>query len=406
MDADGRRELLAWDPELPVSQPVPLRPRTRPAVRPSEVNYAQTRGTYYMQDVYAGRGLAGVKRGTIKKLRVVGLSFRAAGVGQNFSSGPAGGALISTPIAIGNGAWDIKNIIGEATVREDGSAYFTVPARTPVYFQALDERGYAVQTMRTWSTLQPGERLGCVGCHEPRNSSAPEPGGYAVTLALKAGPEDLNPEPGAAGFSFARQVQPTLDRHCVRCHDQRQPLEEQLRGGAAVLGSTPTGAANAIDPGQVVKAFTLLAQENVDTTAKRRWSDAYLVLTGARPRNRDAKEAYQGLPTGRVVNWVSSQSVPEPLAPMSAGSTRSSLMELLENGHYGVKLTREELGRVACWIDLSVPFCGDYAEANAWTEEETRKHERYVSKRKRMEAIEQENIREFMTSRQKLVRAD
>ena len=37
-----------------------------------------------------------------------------------------------------NGSWDVKHVLGDATVYEDGSACFEVPARTPVYFQALD----------------------------------------------------------------------------------------------------------------------------------------------------------------------------------------------------------------------------------------------------------------------------
>ncbi len=141
MDMAGRRELLAWDPRLPCSQSVPLAARSRPFTRANRVDWNQSTGTFYVQDVYAGAALAGVPRGTIRKLRVVALEFRAAGIGQNGSQGPAGGALASTPISIGNGAWDVKVVLGEAKVYEDGSALFTVPARRPVYFQALDERG-------------------------------------------------------------------------------------------------------------------------------------------------------------------------------------------------------------------------------------------------------------------------
>ncbi len=159
MDMEGRRELLAWDAELPCQQPVPLAARPRPLDWANRVDYRKTNGTFYAQDVYAGPGLAGVPRGTIKKLRVVALEFRAAGIGHNTSSGPGGGALISTPVSIGNGTWDVKRVLGDAKVYEDGSALFIVPARTPVYFQALDEHGRAVQTMRSWSTLQPSEFL-------------------------------------------------------------------------------------------------------------------------------------------------------------------------------------------------------------------------------------------------------
>ncbi len=129
MDLDGHRELLASDPDRPCQQPVPLAARPRPALRPSTVDYRKTTGTYYVQNIYEGPGLAGVPRGTIKKLRVVALEFRPAGVGNNGSAGPGGAALVCTPIAAGNGTWDVKIVLGDATVRDDGSAFFTVPAR-------------------------------------------------------------------------------------------------------------------------------------------------------------------------------------------------------------------------------------------------------------------------------------
>ena len=210
--------------------PVPLVARTRPLVWANRVNYNQTSGTYYVEDIYAGPSLAGVPRGTIRKLRVVTLEFRAAGIGHNGSHGPAGGALSSTPISIGNGAWDVKVVLGDAKVYEDGSALFTVPARKPVYFQALDERGRAVQTMRSWTTLQPGEYAACVGCHENK-ATAPPARECGFSLAMRAGPQALEPFYGPPrGFSFPHEIQPILDRHCVRCHKDRQPIEALVQG--------------------------------------------------------------------------------------------------------------------------------------------------------------------------------
>ena len=88
---------------------------------------------------------------------------------------------------------------------------FCGPRGTPVYFQALDRRGYVVQTMRSWSTLQPGERRGCVGCHESKHAT---PQGNALPLALGQSPRQLDPFFGPPrGFSFAKEIQPILDRH-------------------------------------------------------------------------------------------------------------------------------------------------------------------------------------------------
>jgi hypothetical protein len=391
MDLAGRRELLAWDARLPCSQPVPLVARPRPLVWANRVDYNQTSSTVYVEDIYAGPSLAGVPRGTIRKLRVVTFEFRAAGIGQNGSHGPAGGALSSTPISIGNGAWDVKTVLGDTKVYEDGSALFTVPARKPVYFQALDERGRAVQTMRSWSTLQPGEYTACIGCHENKNT-VPPARDYGFSLAMKAGPQALEPFYGPPrGFSFPHEIQPILDRHCIRCHEDRQPIEALAQGKVRqpLLAQTRPRGLNG-DGLKDEPAFSLLGEVTVDRTAKRKWSDAYLMLTQATTATPDGP--FQGDCKGRVVNWIGAQSVPEPLPPYFAGAARSELFAMLEAGHKGMKLSREELEKIACWLDLLVPYCGDYREANAWTEVEMKKHERYAEKRRQMEEVEQQNI--------------
>jgi len=372
MTVNGERELLAADPDISCNQPVPLRPRKMPHLRPTAVDYRKKTGTFYVQDVYAGAGLEGVPRGTIRRIRVVALEHRAAGVRSNGNGGPAGGAMISTPISIGNGAWDVKHVLGTAEVYEDGSACFQVPARTPVYFQALDARGHAVQTMRSWSTLQPGESYSCVGCHEPKTEAPPARA--RATLALKAGPQSLEPFYGPPrGFSFIKEIQPILDRHCVSCHDDRS---RRMDPGPP---HGPTGER----PEE--KAFSLLGTQTAEQRSGRRWSDAYLALTQARG------DALSGHPNP-LVRWISAQSVPTMLPPYHAGAARSGLISLLESGHGGVKLSREEMDRIACWIDLLVPYCGDYTEANAWSEGEVKKYAHFRAKRTRMEEIDRKNI--------------
>jgi len=524
MDIDGRRELLASDPRISCNQPVPLAPRKTPPERPSMVNYREATGTYYMQNIYVGPGLKGIPRGTIKRLRVIELSFRAAGVGSNGNSGPAGGALVSTPVSINNGSWDVKIVHGDAKVYEDGSASFIAPARKPLYFQALDAKGHMVQTMRSWSTLQPGEYASCVGCHEHKNSA---PSVSEPMMAMKAGPQKLKPFYGPPrGFSFVKEVQPILDRHCIKCHNGGKraagegvtidlkkaqvisPLEakwqyttqpppagwkkpgfdsSKWKTGRAGFGTkgTPGGKihalwntsdiwmrrtitipkalkdrklvvlfchdedvdvyingtqaicakgyitqfkterisrkiANTLKAGKNViavhcrqtgggqfidvaiydtaplkkpetavakakmkKAFSLLGRQNVDGRAKRRWSDSYLALT---KRGR----------INKLVNWVSAQSTPSMIPPYHAGAARSGLIKMLEKGHNDVKLSQEEMDKIACWIDLLIPYCGDYYEANAWNSGEMRKYNRYQAKRDRMEALERKNIESFL----------
>jgi hypothetical protein len=411
MDMAGRRELLVSDPRLACAQPVPLAPRPRAQVWANRVDYTSGSGTFYMQDIYAGRGLPGIRRGTVKKLRSVALEYRAAGIGSNGNAGPGGGALVCTPIAVGNGAWDVKTVLGQAAVYEDGSALFTVPARVPVYFQALDERGYALQTMRSWTTLQPGEYFACVGCHDHKNT-APPTEGHGFSLAMKAGPQELEPFYGPPrGFSFPKEIQPILDRHCIRCHRDRAPIEALAAGALSrpLLGEAPSRRASALAIRDEL-AFSLLGDVTVDPSAKRKWSDAYLILTqstraperrlqAAEPPHEPAAGslgAFLGQYRGRVVNWIGAQSPPEALPPCSAGAVHSQLLTLLEKGHKQERLSREELEKLACWIDLLVPYCGTYIEANAWTETEMKTYERFAEKRRQMEEIELDNLRALL----------
>jgi hypothetical protein len=80
------------------------------------------------------------------------------------------------------------------------------------------------------------------------------------------------------------------------------------------------------------------------------------------------------------------------VAPYAAGSARSELIALLERGHQGVRLTRAELDTIACWIDLYVPYCGDYTEANLWSTQELEKFRRFEAKRRSFEGVEGHDV--------------
>ena len=82
--------------------------------------------------------------------------------------------------------WNVtvnKRIIGDVPVEDDGSAYFSAPAGRFLYFQALDERKMMVQSMRSGTTLMPGELAGCTGCHESRHTSSSPPTGMSAARA-------------------------------------------------------------------------------------------------------------------------------------------------------------------------------------------------------------------------------
>ncbi len=101
---------------------------------------------------------------------------------------------------------------------------------------------------------------------------------------------------------------------------------------------------------------------------------------------------------GPVVNWISAQSRPSLLPPYSAGAATSALMKHLEPAHHDVRVSEEEKARVACWIDLCVPFCGSYTEANQWEPSVTATYLYFEAKRARLAAIEIDNIRKYVAA--------
>ncbi|NOX55210.1 MAG: hypothetical protein GXP27_12395, partial [Planctomycetes bacterium] len=201
-DAFGNLNLLYRDPDISCMNPIPIRPRPKPAQLPEAVAWdGPQEGTFLLQDVY--RGLDGIARGRVKRLRIVAVPPKV----QPHMNVPKLGVSREDPG---------KYVLGTVPVEPDGSAYFRVPSGVPVFFQALDERGLAVQTMRSLTYVQPGETLTCVGCHEPRGQAPPN---RTPPMALYREPSRITLGPdGSWPLDYQTLVQPVLDRHCVRCH--------------------------------------------------------------------------------------------------------------------------------------------------------------------------------------------
>ncbi len=353
LNVDGERELLRprFGGQTPCGRMVPLRARPTPTLRATKVDPAQKTGTVFLQDVYVGPGMEKVRRGSVKTIRLVSIDYRPVGFGGNVNGGRGGGADISTPPSISNGSWDPKIPIGDATVEADGSAWFEAPANVPFYFMLLDGKGRMIQTMRSWTMLQPGEGASCVGCHESRND-APPPLNVRSQASLKPA-QKLQPIfdfDGTRGLSFRRDIQPILNARCVRCH---------VEGGKA-------------EPDLTDKPLE-------EKRSKRIWTQSYVSLTHA--KWKDGPRAYIGDADNKMLNWVSAASEPTPLAPYSYGSNASRLFsELLDKGH-AKGITDEEVRKLAMWVDLAVPFCGTYDEANTWDAEEKAYYEEMLEKR-------------------------
>ncbi len=351
VDSFGNKELLYRDPEIGCLSPIPLRPRPVPPVMPEMrrrtplsdpaqryalINRAR-RAEQSSADVAAppGNGLivaavaaesvavpesrtqpSNSPEGTVVVINVYE-SLRPWPADTKITglrvlqvlpmSVPSGGPPHETGLRVasaGDSVVPVRYVLGTVPVEEDGSAHFVLPAHKEVFFQALDQRGLAVQSMRSATYLHDSERLVCIGCHEPKHQ-APRVTGR-VPLALRREPSRLKPDvDGSNPLSFPRLVQPILDKHCVDCHRENSDRAPSL------------------------------AREPI----VRNWYASYNTLV--KYGFTDYGDSYRTQP-GRF------------------GARASSLYQMLENGHHGVDLSKEELHRIALWLDCVSMFYGVY----------------------------------------------
>jgi hypothetical protein len=314
-------ELLLHTEQPGCFDPMLIAPRKRPPVIASKVDLRKSDGTFYVQDVYIGEFMDRVKRGSIKHLRVVEappkLVFPKYGIGDWT---PATSGDSHHPTATNWGHYNNKRILGRAPVEADGSAYFRVPSGKFVYFQLLDENGMMIHSMRSGTMLQPGEEAGCIGCHEDRLKPAPRSLSKRPA-AMKRPPSKLEPWYGPArNFSYAREVQPVLDKHCIKCHDYDKTAPKLNLSG---------------DKGP---AFNM-SYTNLMARSPAKWKR---MKPGAKKP---------------LVNSVGAGPV-KVIPPYSWGSNVSGLVDLLRTGHgkHKVKLDAESLDRIVTWIDLNAPY--------------------------------------------------
>jgi len=320
LDAWGNRAELYRDPNLSCHQPTPLRPRRTPTTVASvadtddvDTRRAKSDGlaTVFLLDVY--QGMTGIQRGRVKYIRV--MDALNLGWYDTWRAGKQGDSTGQQASAVSlGGDVAIKKVHGVATVHEDGSALFTVPAGENIFFQALDENFMELQRMRTFLNLMPGENRSCIGCHEVRRK-APNLK-RANPMALDHPAETLYPQPGDSGprmVHYALDVQPVLDEHCVGCHGGEQP-----KGDLALTGELTT-----------------------------LWSRSYEELT--------KKNLVSYLHT---CGFGSSHVPAEP--PLTFGSHRSKLVERIRTDPCKANLTREEFIRIVTWIDANAPYYGTH----------------------------------------------
>lgn len=315
-DVYGNRELLYRDPEIAAISPIPFVSRPSPPILVETIPHDEIE-----EQTYVGlRGEQG-KKGTlslvnvydslrpfpkdvrIKELRIIQLlpMTTPSRVIRDVRTGiQEASSLDSVNLA--------RAVLGTVPVEEDGSAHFELPAQIEVQFQALDENGLAVQSMRSSSYLQPGEHLSCNGCHEPKTNTPAR--ARSVPKAFKRAASTVKPEtvPGARPFSYPLLVQPVLDKHCVECHARPES-----------------------------KTFSLAKDPVQD-----RFYGSYNNLA----------------PKYGFTNYGD----PLRTTPGRFGAAVSPLYRLLRKGHYDVKLSGEEMHRIVLWLDCLSNFYGVYEE--------------------------------------------
>ena len=314
VDCFDNMTLIAESEGAAYLEPVVMEKRPTPAVIPSQLKLDSKEGTIFIQDIYVGDGLKDIPRGTVKKLRI--------GT-YDFSPWQQGGLLGTIGM---DGPWDIKRIIGEVDVEEDGSALFTVPANTPLFVQPLDAEGKALQVMRSWFTAMPGELLSCIGCHEDRNMVAIPRKNKASTKE----PQQIQLWNGKErGFSYRHEVQPVLDQYCIGCHSRTDSSRPYLKGDKWITDWT--------------SQISGRASEEYGGHFTQSYADLH-----------------------RFVRRPGIESDLHMLVPMDVHADQTELMQLLNKGHYGVKLDSVSITKLACWIDFNAPFHGRRSDISTY----------------------------------------
>lgn len=298
-------EIKIYEGEQSAFDPIPLKNRYKPTTIPNKTNYSDKKGYFYVQDVYTGTHMEGVKRGDAKYLRVIESPEKRTWTERDWK-----GQGAQAP-AMNWSSFENKQVLGTVPVEEDGSAYFEVDAGKYVFFQLLDKDKKMIQTMRSGTMAMPGEVNGCIGCHEDRLTVPTNRG--SKLMALKTAPHQM--ESKISPFSYAKEVQPIFDKSCVKCHDFEQG-DKKPAGGLVLAGD------------------------------KNPWFNA----------------SYINLYIKKHVNLIGGGPA-DFYQPRSWGSNNSNLSKVIESEHHGVKLSDDEIETINRWMDLNGVYYPVYESA-------------------------------------------
>jgi len=241
-------------------------------------------------------------------------------------------AIYSGPATSLTGPLGVKQEHGTVPIHADGSVCFRAPPCRMLYFQVLDEHYRAVHTMRSWVSVRPGERRGCVGCHELHNATY-----RGQPVRTEMAPDAIEPPPwGVRSLSYVKDVQPIFDRACADCH---------------------SGGGEAVD--------TLDLTLRPDPQGPRRWGgifpEPYLTLVMGKDHARfggpcprfDGSEGYVAVPNTITTRY-------DTLPPLSCLSPKSRLIDrAMDKSRCGKRLAADDLRMLITWIDLWAMYRSD-----------------------------------------------
>ena len=340
MDVWGNRELIHRG-QYDILYAMPVRPREQPEAIPDRVVWPGLQsegrtpepGILFSNNVF--EGVPDAVREQAVYVRVIHQDYTTFTYGLKCQMPDGKGDRnrsfhqhAGPPLTI-TGNDGIKRILGTVPIESDGSIAVEVPPSIQVHFQLLDKDYRALHVMRSFTGVMPGERRGCIGCHETHTTTPIS----ESSIAMKNDPIQPTPPPWGSRYhlGYCADIQPIFDRYCGRCHQGDGKGREHLD-----LTFRPSA-----DSGSYTEPYVTL------TLGTER------VHSGGFTRGCDGGVAGSLLPMVYPLRPEDDRTLP----PMTAMSYNSKLVENATSGkHHEVEVDTLSARKLIAWVDLLCPY--------------------------------------------------